>query len=460
MIISTPKSYPSNAGQWTLCWALVISGGFAIVLTAERSLELAGLSLVVAMALLIAIVVLARDGIPGLLLPAGMCSALLLPLNALRPLPWLSLADVFLALLMTLALIARGLQGEREAATQLRLYYVGAFMLVIGGFLGSYTSESLTVSLLNVLRLTIAAVGVPACLIMWRPSHQQVMKMLWAWQAGNTMSVVAGLAYARAYDGRVYGLTTHPNHFGLLCLLSVGIGCALFVGSRPSIWRLNALGSTVLGVIGVFESGSRAALLGSAVLLVAVIWASKGSSGILILSVLVIAYVLIAPRLTMLSEHSAYIRLIEDDRGVIESNTGRIQLLRLTWADIRRQPFVGVGLENATRAHNIYLQMWAGAGLLGLAGFALVTWLSVRPFLAILFCRGSPLMSPRELVSAAYLSYLVAALFSNNVWDRYLWLVVGIVLTLETPNNAASVPQRFLNREASTDREPVYQSHW
>jgi hypothetical protein len=77
--------------------------------------------------------------------------------------------------------------------------------------------------------------------------------------------------------------------------------------------------------------------------------------------------------------------------------------------------------------HTAHLEVWLGTGLLGLAGWLLVWWSTIAPGGRLLRGRSplGPALVPVAALAAASGTYVLAALTANNVWNRYVWLLVA-----------------------------------
>ena len=86
----------------------------------------------------------------------------------------------------------------------------------------------------------------------------------------------------------------------------------------------------------------------------------------------------------------------------------------------------GSGFANARYTHSLYLELWASAGLLGLAfGVGLI-------LLVVHYFRKAK--NDRNLIAlgmaSAYLGQLAAFAFSPALWDRYLWIYLALLIAV------------------------------
>ncbi|HST65768.1 MAG TPA: hypothetical protein VLM05_11325, partial [Mycobacteriales bacterium] len=117
--------------------------------------------------------------------------------------------------------------------------------------------------------------------------------------------------------------------------------------------------------------------------------------------------------------------------SVRTSDTERLGRLRDSIAAVQDHPWFGQGFADATAAHNVVFQVTEAAGLVGGIGFALACW----PTLGALWRAGAGGWRWLGLLPLAYLTY---GLFSNNLWDRYVWFCVGLGMLAAVRSRAAA----------------------
>jgi O-antigen ligase len=121
------------------------------------------------------------------------------------------------------------------------------------------------------------------------------------------------------------------------------------------------------------------------------------------------------------------------------ATTQRVDQLHESLALAWDHPLTGIGFQVIADAHNLPVQVWEAAGLLGVLALLLYStgvfrtaWLLARdPRLP----RGSP-----ELVWALAISFaiwLVAGLLQDPIADRYIYMPVGLLLGLGLAANAS-----------------------
>jgi hypothetical protein len=96
----------------------------------------------------------------------------------------------------------------------------------------------------------------------------------------------------------------------------------------------------------------------------------------------------------------------------------------------------GSGMENAfsTGGHSGYLEIWLGTGLVGFAGWITVCATTLAPVGRAAWRRALGLRSTVLVaVGAGFIAHLGSTFFLEHIWDRYIWLLVALVVVLRHP---------------------------
>jgi O-antigen ligase len=320
--------------------------------------------------------------------------------------------------------MARTLDVGRPAEERrpVRPDVLAALLLIAGGIVGSQFAVDLGASLSAIIRFGLAAVGVPLVFVALAPTRAEVRILSWAFLIGAVVNSVAGVITYNPFS-RGIGLSTHSNHLAAAGLLASGLAAGLFLtGSRRSSWKAAALWGVV--TVGIIKSGSRAGLLGEAILIL-ILLVSTGSTRILrwCVTVFVGVATLLFLNIIPYDEQDAIARLF-GRTSVEASNQERAELRARAVEGIRRHPLTGAGFEEARVAHNLYLQIWGAAGIIGLLGMAVLWHAGIRGLL-------EGMAGDRWVLAAAaaVISFLAVAVASNILWDRYLWFVFALFVT-------------------------------
>jgi hypothetical protein len=425
---SRPRLVPVGAGLA----ALVVCAGVG-ALSAEASgtamLLVVG-ALVVGVALLAALASVGFASVGG---AAMIGAAFVGPWNGVRLAEGAALTDglLVLAAVMFLAEVVTG-RRQLRLAREVRTVVLGLGAIALGGVLGTIAaSADGSTSLVYVARFGIAAAGTVVLVTLWNPTVVQARLALAAWVAGSALNAIAGAFVTFTITGRALGWSTHPNHLGLACMLGSAVALAELLSVRRRsllpVW-LVLLGANIYGVI---ASGSRAALLGGGVALCFVTWRLAAPAVAIVASSAVAAAIaLVATGVVDPGSESSVGRLV-GTQSSRESDSDRLVVLRETFERGADSPIFGTGFDLALQGHNIYLQLWSSAGLLGIAGLVAVVAGLGRVLLGAARAEhGDPAARILAVgVLGGGIGYLVASIFQNILWDRYLWVYLGLGLS-------------------------------
>ena len=132
----------------------------------------------------------------------------------------------------------------------------------------------------------------------------------------------------------------------------------------------------------------------------------------------------------------------------------RVDGYRDAWGHIRRNPLIGVGLDEASSqrvlgpktVHNFLINPWFSAGILGLIGIVMVI-VSVTTT-GIAAVRLSP-ASGRSLSTALLASLLVFIVFAAGepiIFVRYGWFAAALLIALRSQQSRESVARSSRGR--------------
>ncbi len=393
--------------------------------------------ILLAMAAVWAVVVIARIGTGPVVTVAMMAVAFTAPMNGLRFFR-VAATDVVLAVAI-LGLAVEVLVTKRRWRPLPPGFTFGTVLVVGGGLIGTLYAARPGASLASLLPFTLAATVPVIVLRMWAPSVASLRRYAWCWVCGAAVSGTIGLLSTGGITGRPEGLTPHPNHLAMTCALAGGIALALWLSEVG--WRRHVmLGMFGLLILTVVRAGSRAALVGLLVGAVIVVFTTRrlrpaperiGRGALALLALGVVTGGLLITGAVEVGEQNAVQRLL-GDRSARASNAERLTLLEKNVDRIGDRPLTGNGFEEARQAHNIYVQVWAAAGVPGLLGFVMLIVAVVREGVRTLAEPGVRSMYLASAFLAGYVGYLFAGLAQNVLWDRYVWLHVAVILWART----------------------------
>lgn len=369
--------------------------------------------------------------------------------NALRASESMTYGDVPLAIAAGLLFVHWLQNGHPTGVTPVGLL-VGTALLLATGILAIVPSEN-TASLVPTLRFAVTLGAMPLMLMLGASTPPRIQLLVDAWLVAVVVnSIVAvldvlgitsiGLALTSIdfvrFTDRAPGLTSHPNHLGLIAAMALPVAVArLGTGGRRG---LTALGVVPIILAGVAASGSRGALLagvaGVIIFFAFGVATRRSRSTLMLFGGPVAAFVILASALgNGALTGSVAVSRLAGDAGTQESNNARLLTLRESVSEAAAHPLVGEGFAVVRTAHNIYIQLLQAGGLLALAGFVAFAasimrrarWLAQQP-------HASPPWLPALAAGcgASVSVWLLFGMFGNAVYDRYLYVPVGLVLAL------------------------------
>ncbi len=338
------------------------------------------------------------------------------PQNSIRPIPtadFVTFSDLFLLLgagLLLPTLLQR--RGRYPA-----LFVVGAVGLSAMVLIAATIGPTPDLGLLYGLRLPAAAVALPVFFLAWRPQGRLVEALAWAYVAGHVVSTCYAVVEGRALNDRYDGLTTHFNFFGIAAVVASTMLVHLY-HATPRRHRWVPMLAALFCAASVIMSGSRAAALVVAmiVLLYPLLERSVVSAYVLIATAL--GVVVAGNQLLSRFGDGSVVERLQGDATTAFSDKERTVALETGWDKFFAHPILGQGFDaTALDAHNIYLEVGIGVGLVGLICYLLVLGIGVLPVL-----RSGPL---RRLGYIA-LGYAAIGMLTNSLWDRFVWMGISL----------------------------------
>lgn len=185
--------------------------------------------------------------------------------------------------------------------------------------------------------------------------------------------------------GRVQSIFDNPNTFAEVLILLLPLILALIITSKHWFPKLVACGIFVLGVAALGMTYSRASWVGIAVAMAVFVFLWKPA--------LIPAFIAVCILCIPLLPSTIWNRILTITNTSDSSTASRVPLYQAALATIKRSPVSGAGLGTAAvqryisdhnlyhasapfvHAHDIYLEVWIEAGVLGFLGFvATMLW--------------------------------------------------------------------------------------
>ncbi|MBN1266399.1 MAG: O-antigen ligase family protein [Anaerolineales bacterium] len=279
---------------------------------------------------------------------------------------------------------------------------------------------------------------------------------------GNFSSDYFGFAtasYLNISEGvegnRISGPLGDPNYYAQILVFLFPLAVDRFFREPNRYLKITAgYAAFVIGMTIVFTFSRGGAVAAVLAMMVLVIYhPPKLKNSILILGVIWIGFLLLpstyTDRLSTLTDLAQ-----SNKQSTAEvSFRGRISEVLSAWYMFRDYPILGVGVQNypvyyqeysrsigldpraeAREPHNLYLEVAAETGVLGLMIFGTIlvsVFQAVRRVHTRLREWGEEDMKNMvEAFSSGLVGYLGAAMFIHGAYPRYLWLLVGIALSL------------------------------
>lgn len=367
--------------------------------------------------------------------------------------------------ILVLTLLSIWLRGRQIPPSHT---FLRALVIIMGALLfglgyssaGQYGTEKV---------IEFAAYTVPLALLgLWVTATEEGYWRLLLMFAASTfglgsLGLVLGFLEGNLGGNRLAVLGGGPNVFGRFMVY--GALCTLPLMWHGGKWRI-WLGTGALVVFGAatYLTGSRQAILGLVLTVLfygslLLIKATSRQRMVALLSVLLLTVVSALPITTQLGNVSGTIAaqrlslMVSEDKG--DSLNARMAMAVASFDMFRARPFVGwgtgayavevVGLDQRSYPHNIFLELAAELGLLGLFALGIPLYLVGRSLPGLLSAAktGSKGVALTASVVSCFVFSLMTAQVSGDLYDnRWVFLFAGLVWAL---------PNRLKERVFSTE---------
>jgi putative inorganic carbon (hco3(-)) transporter len=259
-------------------------------------------------------------------------------------------------------------------------------------------------------------------------------------------------------DYRLSGPVGDPNFFAQVMVVLALLGVERLVHDKRLLVKILAAWCAAVSTLTVVFTFSRGATVALVLSLMIFFWIYRLKPAQLVTVLVVgIALLLYAPQ--------TYFERVLTIRDILPTSDGQINVRsdraiqgraseNLTaWVMLSQHPFLGIGLNNFSSLyqeytktlglapsasnrspHNLYLEVAAETGFVGLAVFLLMIGLAVRSILyAMRKFRELGLEDYANLATGfaiAFIGYLFSAVFVHAAYPRYFYLLLGIAYAL------------------------------
>lgn len=305
-----------------------------------------------------------------------------------------------------------------------------AFVLAVGslvvlGLLALTRAVDPSTSLIFLIQWMLVFGALPVFLVLWRPARSVIDLLLGSFVAGQVVSTGYGFLTGVGADGRLRGLSHHPNDFGLAAGICIAIIFYLLPHYRSSGVRVLLGGLVALNLFGLVMSGSRGATLAVALVVVLIpvversgLWAAAvGLAGALGLGLL--------PFAIHLGGEGGSLSRLSGDATAVASDTARTDALAEGWHRFLASPFIGSGLDTQVgEYHNLFLEVAVAFGIFGVMAYLVACYVFARPVLT-----NHPL---RRLSYLPWL-FLVVGITFPGIVDRTIAVPMAISMLAAIP---------------------------
>jgi putative inorganic carbon (HCO3(-)) transporter len=279
---------------------------------------------------------------------------------------------------------------------------------------------------------------------------------LWLFVIGGFASTLYGFFDPAQINGRFEGALGQPNGYALTMTPRIPIALALLSIEKNFLKKLFLIGMGVTIIYGIILSASRGGLLslGLALILFAIMQ-KRRAVWLGLISLIIIVGILVMP-----PDVKVRVGLSETPASSnLENSTDRRLTYQIYGLELFREyPMLGIGLDGFAEAyaqsdyrflirtetlrvaHNTYLEIAAGTGLIGLIPFLGILGFAIS--LAWKYSRlkyhahSSFLTSASAGLFAALGGYYWGMLFGSRQYEKTLWFLLALPVVLQILINA------------------------
>lgn len=390
-----------------------------------------------------------------------------------------SVAKSFILLLLVAIFLRWAMANERPRGLLIPAVLVVAYGLVgLTSLLYAPNADAVMSSLSNYVKDALIALVVVALLKKPEQLRQVIRTLLVVGIFLGTISVHQYLTrdFGNTYGGfatsdymnivqdtddyRLSGPVGDPNFFAQVMVVLALLGVERLVHEKNLVWKILAGWAAAVSTLTVVFTFSRGGAVALALSLILFFWiyrlkplqmiAVLGLGVVTLLFAPPVYYERVLTLTDIVPSTSGQIN-VRDDRAI----QGRASENLTAWVMVTAHPLRGVGLNNfsdlyqdyskslglapsANRKspHNLYLEVAAEQGVIGLVVFLAMIWFAFRSILyARRRFREEGMEEYANMVTGfaiAFMGYLMSAVFVHAAYPRYFYLLLGIAYALPT----------------------------
>ncbi len=256
-------------------------------------------------------------------------------------------------------------------------------------------------------------------------------------------------------DFRISGPIGDPNFYAQVLVVIVPLAFHFMVSEKKLILRGLAAWCLVVCGLSIVFTFSRGGAIALAIVLVSLLFYRRPKPAeIFLMAVLVVGLLAFMPeaytsRLNTIGQIATGQTDVREEASI----RGRLSELLVAWQMFMDHPILGVGVSNYPNyyqsysrqigldprtenrePHNLFLEVAAETGLVGLIVFIMILYFSFRSIFHAWHTFNKLDLPDYAGLVAVYgiglVGYFTAAMFIHGAYPRYLWLLIGIALAL------------------------------
>jgi hypothetical protein len=296
-------------------------------------------------------------------------------------------------------------------------YVIGVSIVAFFGLVASLFAESIIFSIFSLLQWMFFLAVLPIVIAWWRPGVKVVVTLLWAYVVGQSLSLLDALAEGPTVGNRYQGLSHHINAFGMAGMTAMVILMYLYHYHRSAQAKAIVVGTGLAMLASVVMSGSRAALVVAAVIIVVSPLVERSAISGVGLGFLGLGGLIALPLLIQSGHAGSAITRLTGDATAKVADQARGIGLDEGFRRLRESPILGGGLGDVEVIHNVFLEVAAGIGLIGLGGYLVVMFVMSRPLI---------MEHPHRRLAYLPLAWVGMAPALPSLYDRTMWVPVSL----------------------------------